>query len=223
MGMGILTRDGVATTAGDRWPLEAYGFVPDPDREYTADEVRALNAANPRYWPRFECVAGRLLVTPAPGYPHQSIVERLLVALANYCAAHFPDGLPKLSPADISWGGREHTVQPDVFVIPRAMGRAAWGASQVSSAQGWGQITHLLLAAEVLSPSTAADDRGDKRALYQRQRVPLYWVVDGAARAVEVWTPDAGAPRVELEQLVWHPEGATAAFELALQDLFRPL
>lgn len=197
------------------------GFVPDRRRRYTTAEVRALNAANPRSWPFFECVAGRLLVTPAARVTHSLVAQRLTHALLSYCEAHFPDGVLGSPPADVSWGGREHTVQPDVFVMPRDMARAA--SEEQSSVRGWRKITHLLLVAEVLSRGTASNDRGIKRELYQRQRVPLYWIVDVRERAVEAWTPDAAEARVERERLVWHPEGAAVPFELALAQLFRPV
>ena len=38
---------------------------------------------------------------------------------------------------------------------------------------------------EVLSPSTAARDRGVKLALYARYRVPFYWIVDPVGRSVQ--------------------------------------
>ena len=197
------------------------GFVPDRGRRYTAAEVRALNAANPRWWPRYECADGRLLVSPAPRFTHQTVVERLFVALAGYCDAHFADGVARLGPADISWGRRGTTLSPDVFVVPRAMGRAA--AARRSSASGWREIRHLLLVAEVVSSRTAGYDRGDKRLVYQREGVPLYWILDPEAGVSEEWTPGVREARVERERLVWHPEAAAVPFELALAHLFRPL
>lgn len=221
--MAISQAVGAAPDAADDGVDEReLGFVPDRARRYTANEVRALNAANPRYWPRFECVGGELLVTPAPGYRHQTVVERLFGALFIYCNTHFPDGVPKIPPCDISWGGREHTVQPDLFVVPREMGRAAWRQSDRSTVAGWREIRHLLLVTEVLSPGTPRHDRTTKRALYQRQRVPLYWIVDGLQGHVEEWTPDAAEARVERERLVWRPEGAAVPFELPLATLFAP-
>lgn len=53
--------------------------------------------------------------------------------------------------------------------------------------------------------------------------MPLYWVVDADERAVEVWTPQAVFPRVEREQILWQPAGATAPFTLAQRELFQPL
>lgn len=66
----------------------------------------------------------------------------------------------------------------------------------------WSHIRNLLLVAEVFSPSTARVDRFTKRHRYQDAGVPLYWVVDGEERRVEVWTPSAEFPDMETERLV---------------------
>jgi Uma2 family endonuclease len=75
----------------------------------------------------------------------------------------------------------------------------------------------------VLSPSTPRHDRFTKRRRYQEARVPLYWIVDGEGRHVEVWTPDDVFPQVERDRLVWQPAGAGAPFTLPLQELFRAI
>ena len=80
-----------------------------------------------------------------------------------------------------------------------------------------------MLIAEVLSPSTARNDRFLKRRRYQKAGVPLYWIVDGDVHQVEVWTPDVHFPTIERERLVWHPTGATQPFTLELAELFRPI
>jgi hypothetical protein len=53
--------------------------------------------------------------------------------------------------------------------------------------------------------------------------VPLYWVVDPEAEAVEVWTPELSSPRVSREQLTWQPPGAVEALMLGLSELFRAI
>ena len=70
-------------------------------------------------------------------------------------------------------------VQPDVFVVVPDEARTLT----------WSSVRSLLLVAEVLSPSTARSDRTLKRLRYREAGVPLYWVVDGDGRSVEVWTP----------------------------------
>ena len=59
--------------------------------------------------------------------------------------------------------------------------------------------------------------------LYQERSVPTYLVVDGDARQVEVWTPEAEFPVLERERLMWLPTGAERAFTLELNELFRAI
>ena len=87
----------------------------------------------------------------------------------------------------------------------------------------WTKFQHLLLIAEVLSPSSVRADRFTKRRRYHEAGVPLYWVVDGDAKLVEVWTPDTQFPTTESQTLVWEPSGASQPFQLNLGELFRPV
>ena len=174
---------------------------------FTADMVRAL----PDDGNRYEVVYGELLVTPSPRPWHQVVVQRLSLALGNYVERQ-PVGFVLSSPADISWGP-DVLVQPDVFVV----------APDEARTLNWTRMRTLLLVAEVLSPSSARGDRFLKRLRYREAAVPLYWVVDGDERLVEVWTPRDDFPAVEPERLVWRPSGAGEPFTLSLEELFRPL
>jgi Uma2 family endonuclease len=174
---------------------------------YTADMVRAL----PDDGKRYETVHGELLVTPAPRVWHQLVVQRLVVALARYLDRH-PIGQVIASPADISWTP-DTLVQPDVFVVDLAEARTL----------DWSRMQHLLLAVEVLSPSSLRADRFTKRRLYQEVCVPVYWVVDPDRHEIEVWTPDATFPTTERERVTWRPDGAGQEFVLKLAELFRAI
>ena len=174
---------------------------------YTAEMVRALPADGNRY----ETVHGELLVTPAPRAVHQHIMTRLTVALSRYLE-RTPIGEVFISPADISWNS-DVLVQPDVFVVDLAEARTL----------DWSKMQHLLLAVEVLSPSSLRADRFTKRRLYQEVGVALYWVVDPEAREVEVWTPADTFPTIERERVTWRPSGADEALEIELAELFKPL
>ncbi len=175
---------------------------------WTADMARRL----PENGNRYEVVYGELLVTPAPRAWHQMLVLRLAAALQAYLEQNPGIGVPFVSPADISWG-EDVLLQPDVFVVPVDQARAL----------DWSAIRDLLLVAEVLSPSTSRHDRFTKRRRYQEARVPVYWIVDGEARQVEVWTPEDAFPRIERDRLIWQPEGAGVPFTLSLQELFRAI
>jgi len=174
---------------------------------YTAEMVRAI----PDDGKRYETVHCELLVTPAPAVRHQVVVQRLLVTLDLYLR-HHPVGQVLPSPADISWGP-DVLVQPDLFVADRGQVRAG----------KWDRVKTLLLAVEVLSPNTQRYDRFTKRRLYQEVGVPVYWIVDLDARAVEVWTPTATLPTVERERVTWAAEGATEPLVIELAELFAPV
>ena len=180
--------------------------MPLAPQYFTADMVRAL----PEDGQRYEVVHGELLVTPAPTMPHQRVVTRLVVALAPYCE-RLSLGEVLTSPADVSWG-EDVLVQPDVFVTARDEA----GLSE------WSSLRTLDLVVEVLSPSTAKQDRFQKRRLYQRQRVETLWIVDIDRALVEVWTPDAILPLARTEELVWHPPGAAEPLVIPVAGLFAP-
>jgi Uma2 family endonuclease len=174
---------------------------------FTAEMVRAF----PEDGNKYEVVHGELLVTPAPRPWHEVVWSRLFVAVNDYLR-HEPIGHLFGSRSDISWGP-DTLVSPDIIVVPLEEARTL----------EWARMHHLLLVAEVLSPSSTRHDRFTKRRLYQEQHVPLYCIVNGEERVVEVWTPDAPFPHAERAHLRWHPEGASTPFRLDLSDLFRPL
>ena len=168
-------------------------------RHWTAREVRELIAAAPLATPRYELVDGELLVTPGPGAFHQRAVVKLIVALDAYLERE-RIGHVVTSPSDVELEP-EFVTQPDVFVVPMAEWRRV-------ATEGM-PIRELLLAIEVLSPSSSRHDRVRKRPLYQRH-VPDYWIVDLDARLFERWTPGDERPEVITETLVWHPAGGGA-------------
>ena len=163
--------------------------MPQATQRWTAEMVRALPADGNRY----EVVAGELFVTPAPNFDHQAAVLSVAMRLAPYVAAHRL-GYALASPADIEFD-EEDLVQPDVFVTPRIAGRRP---------RQWSEIKTLLLAVEVVSPSTARADRTVKRRLFQRVAVPEYWILDVAARLVERWRPGDERPEILTDTLAWH-------------------
>ncbi len=55
----------------------------------------------------------------------------------------------------------------------------------------------------VLSPSTAARDRGIKRRLYLEAGVEEYWIVDVDARMVERWRAGDVRPEIIDKELGW--------------------
>jgi Uma2 family endonuclease len=179
-------------------------------RRWTAAEVRALIQED-RPSPRYELLDGELLVTPSPVSAHQFAVDELFVTLFQYCRAQ-RIGRAVTSPADIELAP-ETIMQPDVFVVPAA-------AFPKGEAFQWPHVRSLLLAVEVLSPSTLTQDRVRKRDFYLANHVDEYWIVDLDARLIERWTPGRETPDLQRDQLEWRPRGATTPLVLNVRAFF---
>ena len=178
-------------------------------RRWTAAEVREL-IDEAAHWPRYEAVAGELLVTPAPAPRHQVALGWLYDRLSPYVQREHL-GTILWSPADIELSPGELT-QPELFVLP-----------QQQSPARWNEIKQLVLAIEASSPSTARYDRTVKRPFYQRLSLPEYWIVDLDARLVERWRPSDERPEILVRHLEWHPPGAPSPLVLPLDELWSAL
>lgn len=163
-------------------------------RYWIPEDVLALPADGNRY----ECIDGELLVSPAPPWPHQLVVSELHARLFGYLRDRSV-GVMLIAPADVRLE-TSSIVQPDLFVVPRSVAPV--------TATDWTALDRLLLAVEVLSPSTARYDRLTKRAFYQRAGVDEYWIVDRHARVVERWCPTDERPEIVATELRWKPVGA---------------
>ena len=186
------------------------GMPAETTRRWTARQVRDLIAAQPLYTPRYELVDGELLVTPSPALRHQIALGHLYRPVAAYVERHGL-GIALMSPSDVELEP-EDLRQPDAFVISR---------EELKRVHREGNpIRKLLLTVEILSPSTARNDRVKKRPGYQRH-VEEYWIVDLDARVVERWRRGDERPEILTHSIVWQPRDASQAFELALEPLFR--
>jgi Uma2 family endonuclease len=179
--------------------------MPDVLERWTAAQVREL----PEDGNRYEVVDGELLVTPAPRFDHQDAVARLWRLLDDYLQI-VPVGYPTISPADVELD--PHTlVQPDVFVVKLVAGRRP---------KNWADLQGLVLAVEILSPSSARADRAVKRRRYQREGIPEYWVVDVDARLVERWRPGDERPEILSDELTWQPDTSRERLRIDLPAYF---
>jgi Uma2 family endonuclease len=131
-------------------------------------------------WPedgrRYELYDGEVFEIPSPLLIHQFVLGRLHLALSAYVREH--GGSVFVAPLDIVLTDFD-VVQPDVLLFMPAR-------------------EHLLdlykvtrhapdLAIEILSPSTANNDRGRKMRLLAWHRVKEYWLVNPEGSAVEVY------------------------------------
>lgn len=181
---------------------------PRSKKRWTVQEVRALRD-QPNDGARYELVDGELLVTPSPTGLHQMAVDLLWAALYPYVKAQ-KLGLASTAPKDVDLEP-EATTQPDVFVVP---------PGEIERFLGSQPVQQLVLAAEVLSPSSARDDRVRKRSYFQRNAVSEYWIVDLEARVVERWHREDERPQIIVDTVEWSPAGASAPFVLELAPYF---
>lgn len=171
----------------------------------TADELDEIPADGNRY----EIIDGELFVTPAPSRWHQRAQMQLVFQLGPYAQSL---GLELLAaPTDVRASYRTQ-VQPDLLVLPRHF--------EGRTATRWEQMSRLVLAVEILSPSTSRLDLLLKRKLYLSQGVAEYWIVDVDARTISVWSAGQLAARVEGNMLVWQPVVGREALGIDLGALF---
>ena len=180
--------------------------MPAQHTEWTVEMVRALPDDDNRY----EVIDGELFVTPAPSVVHQRAVRELLYLLGPYTSAH-AIGEALMAPADVVVYGPRKFVQPDLFVVPLVNG---------APMRTWTEVGRLLLAVEVLSPSTEQTDRGRKRMLYKEKGVPEYWIVDTEARTVERWRSDDSPVEILEESLEWRPNRYVPSLVIDLPGYF---
>jgi Uma2 family endonuclease len=174
-------------------------------RNWTRDDIRALEDDGKRY----EIIDGELFVTPSPSWPHQDAVGELFLILSQYARSQ-RIGHVLQAPADVAFSP-SRIVQPDVFVVPLIKGHKP---------RTYEQAGVLLLAAEVLSPSTARADRVAKRRLYREESVAEYWIIDLDARTIERSTPSESRPELLSDRIEWQPAGAAEPLVIELATYF---
>jgi Uma2 family endonuclease len=111
---------------------------------------------------QYELADGVLLVSPAPRSRHQVVVGELHLLLRATCP---PELQVFLAPLDYQPTNRR-SFQPDLLVVRRT------DVGELNI------VAPLLLAVEVLSPSTRSKDLLLKRGMYEQSGVASYWIVD---------------------------------------------
>ena len=124
---------------------------------------------------RYELINGRLMRVPAPNTKHQEILGRLYLELARFNEEH-ELGEVYVAPYDVFLSDTD-VVQPDLLFISHAR-------EHIVSEQNVRGAPDLVI--EILSPSTAEKDLGEKHELYGRRGVLEYWIVDPMAETVAV-------------------------------------
>jgi Uma2 family endonuclease len=138
-------------------------WTPDPikqrARAYTVEDVFAL----PDDAPRVELLDGVLSVVPSPSGGHQKINYRVVAWLER----NAPGDLEALMAVGVITGYRD-TLEPDVTLLrkPVDFDHHYYPAAQV------------LLAVEIVSPSTKRRDRMEKPLMYATAGIPHFWRIE---------------------------------------------
>jgi Uma2 family endonuclease len=123
---------------------------------------------------RYEIFDGELVVTPAPGPPHQITALELTMKLYRRLGEV---AITLIAPVDVLLTSQRVLI-PDIVVVRHerqtiVTDRAIEGPPD--------------LVVEVLSPRGATRDRVRKARLYAKSGIPEYWIVDPRAKTIEVY------------------------------------
>lgn len=163
---------------------------------------------------QYELLNGRVIMNPPAGYPHGEVGSKIQRVVGSFVAAR------RLGRMFDSSQGFElpsgDTVEPDHSFVSTQR----WTAAPAPVEGEFLRVTPDWIG-EVLSTRTASRDRGEKKAIYERNGVQEYWLVDPRARQVVVYVLedgrfDAGTLHAEDERIV---SRVFATLELAVRDL----
>ena len=127
-----------------------------------------------------ELSEGRLIISPSPTTQHQQIVNKLNFLLYSHILNNNL-GEVVTSPLDVRlWKGNIR--QPDIVFMSnkhrKRITRRYFGVPD--------------LVMEILSKSTAKEDKEDKYQEYERAGVSEYWIVDPFKKGITVYTLENG-------------------------------
>ena len=134
---------------------------------------------------RYEIHGGQLVVVPSPLLRHQLVAGEIFALLSDY--RRLQGGLAVNAPFDIVFDEHD-VVQPDI-VFFRAERLHLLDPNAVTRA-----VPDIVI--EVLSPSTAAADRGRKMRMFARYGVPECWIADPLGRQIEVYALESDGYRL---------------------------
>lgn len=123
--------------------------------------------------PREELLNGKIYMMSSPSVNHSTIASNIYYAFRTYlkgktCRA-FADGV------DV-YLTEEDRVIPDAMIVCN---------KDIIKEDGVHGAPDLVV--EVLSPSTAKNDKGYKKKLYEQSGVKEYWIVDPFIRSIEAY------------------------------------
>jgi Uma2 family endonuclease len=141
-------------------------------RAWTYSDLVAL----PEDQLRHELIDGEHFVSPSPNTGHQTISLNLVRLLLPYLDQHRPGEL-LYAPFDVKLSLFTVLVPDLVYFTAERFARVV-NEKHATAAPD--------LVVEILSPGTRRRDKGRKRAVYEREGVSEYWIVDPEARSITV-------------------------------------
>ena len=182
-------------------------------RAWTYSDLVAL----PEDQLRHELIDGEHFVTPSPAIPHQVILWNLTEVLSPYLRANLI-GTALTGPVDVK-------LSPCTVLVPDLVYFTAERFARVVNEKHATAAPDLVV--EILSPGTRRRDKGRKRAVYDREGVREYWIVDPEARSITVLRrprADAGLTDVTVLTLAENDILASPLFpglQVPLREVFR--
>jgi Uma2 family endonuclease len=128
---------------------------------------------------RYELLNGRVVVMPPAHYPHGAVEHVLGGAVFVASEIAGGQGFGSSQGFELATGD---TVEPDVSWISAER----WAEASAQPGEFLRVAPDLVI--EVLSPSTAGRDRGEKRGIYEAAGVREYWLVDTARATITVFS-----------------------------------
>lgn len=127
----------------------------------------------------YEIINGELVRKQAPTTDYQSIAFETVLKLGNFVKSN-RSGKVLFAPLDVVFED-ENMFHPDILFIKKERlfivdekEKVVMGAPD--------------LVVEILSKSTAVDDKGDKKDVYERFGVREYWLVDPVKKSFEIYS-----------------------------------
>ncbi|MBF0463942.1 MAG: Uma2 family endonuclease [Nitrospirae bacterium] len=124
-----------------------------------------------------EIINGEEIMGPSPFFKHQDIVGNLYEIIRHHVKTN-KLGKVLLSPLDIILEEGVNRLQPDILFIRK---------ENMSIAQDWIRGVPDMVC-EIISSGSYEMDTAVKKAVYEKYRVPEYWIVMPEPQTIEILT-----------------------------------
>ena len=136
-----------------------------------------------------QLIENNLVMSPSPLDIQQKILNEINYHLLTFVKKH-KLGEVRLAPYDV-YLDRENVFQPDIIFI---------GKDRLHLIKENGLHGAPDLVIEILSPSTAKYDLGEKKDVYERCSVKEYWIVEPESKSVQGFSLKEKGSFVEIEK-----------------------